>query len=138
MADLPELSDHIYEQYRTYLFKYNKALEIIKAQEIIESENEKLKIENLTLKLQLREIKIEKTAADFTAQTKMRMMREELEKMMKKTMNRKLLTSSELRKLDSDKTINRTSDWVNSQKARTRKRKLGLNLKAIPLIKKTF
>jgi hypothetical protein len=129
MADLSELSDHIYEEYRTYLFKYNKALEILIAKERIQSENEKLKIENLTLKLQLREIKIEKTAADFTAQTKMRMMREELGKMMKKTMNRKLLISSELRKLDSDNTINRTSNWVNSQKARTRKRKLGLNVK---------
>ena len=138
MADLSELSEHIYEEYLIYLFIYQTALGTLKAQKRIKSENEKLKNENLTLKLQLREIKIEKTAADFTAQTKMRMMREELGKMMKKTMNRKLLISSELRKLDSDKTINRTSDWVNSQKARTRKRKLGLNLKAIPLIKKTF
>ena len=113
MADLSELSEHIYEEYRTYLFKYNKALEILIAKERIQSENEKLKIENLTLKLQLREIKIEKTAAE----TKIEMMKEELEEMMKKI------------KLDSENTINQTSNWVNSEIARTRKRKLELKVK---------
>ena len=108
MADLPELSDHIYEQYRTYLFKYNKALETLKAQEKIKSENKKLKNENLTLKVQLREIKIEKTAAE----TKIKMMKEEFEEMMKKN------------KLDSENTINRTSNWVNSEIAKTRKKKI--------------
>ena len=96
MADLPELSDTIYDEYRTYLFKYHEGLERLKELETIKTENEKLKTDNLTLKRQLREMEMDKKAAHFAAQTESRMLREELRKMMKKPRakkSRKSLTS---------------------------------------------
>ena len=130
---MADFSDTIYQEYRTHLFKYHKAMEIIKTHEVTKKEIEKLKTYNLTLKNHLKNITMDKKAADLVAKQEIRILREELKKMMKKTKNMKSFISES----DSDSSNDPPSNLVktetltpkaepldDSQKAKPRKRKI--------------